>query len=38
MRIAGVELQPGDELRITALENEGDNASLDYAEIKKRAQ
>jgi alpha-glucuronidase len=35
-RIAGVRLQPGDDIRITGTPNGGDNASLDYVEIKSR--
>jgi len=36
-RIAGIELQPGDEIRIIGEPNGGDNASLDYIEIKEPA-
>ena len=35
-RIAGIRLQPGDEIRITGTPNGGDNASLDYVEIRSR--
>lgn len=37
-RITGIELRPGDEIRITGAPNNGDNASLDYIEIEKPAE